>query len=191
MDLIEGMRVTTLARTAVDLARCNEFERAVAVMDAALHQGLPKDDLMELVSKAPRRYGIVCARRAAAFSDPLSESVGESRSRVVFDRWGLPKPKLQFPLFSPGGVFIARSDFGWPEFRVLGEFDGLIKYGGTLKSGESGVEAFAKEKQREEAIRDAGWIIVRWMWDDLARPAQLAQRLNSAFAQGRRLQQAS
>ena len=82
---------------------------------------------------------------------------------------------------------MGRTDFGWPEFGVLGEFDGVIKYSGRLELGVSGSEAIAQEKQREAALRDLGWIVVRWMWDDLANPAQLVRRLNVAFSQGRTL----
>lgn len=191
VDVIKGLRVTTLARTAVDLARTFPFERGVAVMDAALRLGLAREEVLAVIAAAPRRSGIVRARRVGAFGNPLSESVGESNSRVVFDLWGLPEPVLQFPVFSPNGTFIARSDFGWPDFGVLGEFDGLIKYSGTLNPGVSAAEMIAREKQREAAIRDLGWVVVRWMWDDLSHPAQLVQRLNSAFAQGRTLRRAS
>lgn len=187
VEVVDGWRVTTLARTAVDLARTFEFERGVAVMDAALRLGGPREDVLALIADTPRRPGIVRARRVGAFADPLSESVGESKSRVVFDRWGIPQPVLQLEVCSRGGAFIGRSDFGWPEFGVLGEFDGMIKYSGRLDLGMSGAEAIAREKQREAALRDLGWIVVRWMWDDLANPAQLVRRLNVAFSQGRTL----
>lgn len=187
VEVVDGWRVTTLARTAVDLARTFEFERGVAVMDAALRLGVPREDVLALIADTPRRPGIVRARRVGVFADPLSESVGESKSRIVFDRWGLPRPLLQYEVCSRSGTFVGRTDFGWPEFGVLGEFDGVIKYSGRLELGVSGSEAIAQEKQREAALRDLGWIVVRWMWDDLANPAQLVRRLNVAFSQGRTL----
>ena len=42
------------------------------------------------------------------------------------------------------------------------------------------------EKQREDAIRDLGWQIVRWTWDDLSHPGDLLRRLHRAFARAER-----
>jgi hypothetical protein len=43
-----------------------------------------------------------------------------------------------------------------------------------------------QEKRREDALRDLGWEVVRWMWADLFAPAQLLDRLARAFARGSR-----
>ncbi len=48
---------------------------------------------------------------------------------------GLPKPVVQPRLKANGRRF--RADFGWPEFGVLGEFDGRMKYDELLRPGES------------------------------------------------------
>jgi hypothetical protein len=37
------------------------------------------------------------------------------------------------------------------------------------------------EKRREDAIRDAGFRVVRWIWDDLADFGPTVARLLSAF----------
>jgi hypothetical protein len=38
-----------------------------------------------------------------------------------------------------------------------------------------------REKAREQAIRDAGWWVVRWTWKDLAVPKSFRQRIQAAF----------
>jgi hypothetical protein len=38
-----------------------------------------------------------------------------------------------------------------------------------------------REKLREDAIRDAGWIVVRWIWDELNRPAVIVARIRRAL----------
>jgi hypothetical protein len=38
------------------------------------------------------------------------------------------------------------------------------------------------EKVREDALRDLGWQIVRWLWADLYRPGVVRDRVLRAFA---------
>lgn len=176
--MIDGMRVTSLERTAVDVARLHTFERAVAVMDAALHRSASKQRMAELVDAGTRRRGIRTARAALDFADPRSESVGESISRVRMLEVGVPAPTLQFDVHDRAGEWVARSDFGWLDRGVVGEFDGRVKYTGAPGDVADVVMA---EKRREQAIRDAGWWIVRWTWKDLHDRAAFRQRILGAF----------
>ncbi|MDN5763543.1 MAG: hypothetical protein L0H41_14670, partial [Microlunatus sp.] len=121
------------------------------------------------------------ARRAVAFGDARSESVGESYSRVRLHDLGLPAPTLQLEVFDRNGYLIGRADFGWQEHRTLGEFDGRTKYGGLRRPGESPEDVVHREKLREDALRDQGWEIARWDSDDLRRPEVIAGRLRRAF----------
>lgn len=54
---------------------------------------------------------------------------------------------------------------------MVGEFDGMTKYGGLRRPGESVAEAVMREKCREDGIRDTGPQVARWTWGDLERPA--------------------
>jgi hypothetical protein len=44
------------------------------------------------------------------------------------------------------------------------------------------VNAVLAEKVREDALRDLGWQIVRWLWADLCRPGVIRDRVFRAFA---------
>ena len=120
------------------------------------------------------------------FLDERSESAGESWSRWVFHQNGLPAPEPQFEVCDSIGRLVGRADFGWREQRTLGEFDGTIKYGRLLKPGQRLQDVLVAEKRREDALRDAGWQVVRWIWSELYRPSELLERLDRAFARGRR-----
>lgn len=76
---------------------------------------------------------------------------------------------------------MARVDFAWPRFRVVGEFDGAVKYTG---SPEEVARVVMAEKHRQQAIEDAGWRVVRWTWRDLDDPERLRARIAAAIAQG-------
>jgi predicted transcriptional regulator of viral defense system len=183
---IEGYRVTSLERTAVDHARGCGFERAVAVLDAALHRGADPALLQEVLQRSTRRHGVAIVREALAFADGRSESVGESISRVRIAAAGLPAPTLQVEVRTASGMWVARSDFGWLEHGVLGEFDGRVKYRG---SGDEVADVVMREKRREDAIRAAGWVVVRWYWSELDDPRELRRRILAAFEEAAALRQ--
>jgi hypothetical protein len=179
-----GLRVTSLARTVVDVARGLPFDRAVTAGDAALRAGLGQEELSVAMVMSRRRPGMAAARRAVLFLDGGSESPGESMSRVLFAQLGLPRPKLQYEVLDDNGVLVGRADFCWEEHRTLGEFDGKVKYGRLLRPGEAVQDVVYQEKRREDALRDLGWQVVRWNWADLSAGAALAERLQRAFRRG-------
>ena len=85
--------------------------------------------------------------------DGRGESPGESLSRIRIRQHDLPPPELQHVLHDDTGAFLGRADFFWTECGVVGEFDGMGKYG--VDGGQAAV-AVHREKLREDAIRDAG-----------------------------------
>ena len=184
---LDGYRVTAAARTVVDLAKQLPFESAVVAADSALHAGITTVE--ELTAAADRQThcpGLGGARRVIAFADGRSESVGESRTRVMIHRAALPRPEPQYEVRSTGGVLLGRADFGWEELRTLGEFDGREKYGRRLRPGQLPGDAVFQEKLREDAMRDLGWQFVRLTWADLDHPADALTRIKRALERGGR-----
>ena len=182
ITLRDGLPVTTLARTVVDLGRSLPMAKAVVSGDAALALGLTRGELDVGLELARGRRGVVKARRACAFLDGRSETPGESLSRVLLAQTGLPAPTLQYEVIDADGVLVGRTDFCWEDQRTIGEFDGRTKYGRLLKPGQSAEDVVYREKLREDALRDLGWQVVRWTWDDLRYPARIADRVRRAFA---------
>lgn len=178
---VDGIRTTGPVRTALDLARSLRHEAAVVALDAALHHGvLTHDTLRARLFDIAGTPGSRSAARAVSVADARSESVGESRSRVILARWKLAPTALQFEVRSPSGAVVGRTDFAWEDHGLVGEFDGRIKYGRLLRPGQSPGEAVFAEKRREDAIRDEGWAVLRWTWADLARPDRFAARVRRA-----------
>jgi alkylated DNA nucleotide flippase Atl1 len=183
---VDGMPVTTLPRTGADLARLLPFDQAVAAGDRAAAQNLDFGHLEDVLRSMEQWPGVRQARRVADFLDGRAESAGESVSRVRVAELGLPSPIPQYEVYDADGTMIARADFAWPDRRTIGEFDGRVKYGALLKSGQRPEDVVYAEKLREDALRDAGWQVVRWIWADLARPLLIQQRLLRAFARAGR-----
>ena len=182
---VDGLLVTTMARTVVDLARTVPLAQGVAAGDRALRLGLELAALAAQLESAKGRHGIDRARRGVALLDRLSESAGESISRILLHSSKLPHPELQVRLFDPKGRFVARPDFLWRDHGVVGEFDGKIKYHKLLRPGETITDVVLREKQREERMRELGLIVIRWVWDDLYhRPEELLERILHALKAG-------
>ena len=180
--MIENMLVTSLRRTVLDLARTLPMMEAVAAGDRALALGLTRQELDAGLQAMERWPGVRAARRVVEFLDERSESPGESASRVRLMEEGLPRPEPQHEIFGPDGRFIARVDFYWEEHKTVGEFDGRIKYGRLLKPGQRIEDVLFDEKLREDAVRDLGLQVVRWISRDLYRVGVLRQRVLRAFA---------
>lgn len=182
---VDGLPVTNLARTFVDLARTTSLGQGVAAGDRALQLGMDPTAASAQLEAAKFRHGIHRARQAASILDPLSESPGESLSRVLFHTRGLPAPELQVSLYDEQGTFIARPDFLWRQYGVVGEFDGKSKYEKLLRAGETAADVFLREKQREEKIKALGLIVLRWIWEDILEATQLLRRLQLSLQRGR------
>jgi hypothetical protein len=180
--VIDGVLVTSPGRTVIDCARLLPFEQGVVIADGALHAGIvTMDGLREVLHGAAGLKGVGRARAVVEFADGRSESVGESRSRVMLAATRLPAMAPQHPIRDERGQFVARVDFAIPHLKVAGEFDGKVKYGRLLKAGESAGDAVFREKRREDAVRDLGWQLVRWTWDEIGSPRLVTDRWERAI----------
>ncbi len=101
----------------------------------------------------------------------------------MIHRAGLPAPDLQVVVLDERGEFLGRADFGYRARKVLGEFDGRVKY--RIPRGiEDPGDVLFREKLREDNLRAAGWTVVRWVWADLGRPDAVILRLRNALGLG-------
>lgn len=173
--LLRGLRVTSLLRTAADLARTLDEHGAAVAVDGALHLGLQRAALAAALGQVPGWPGVARARALVADAEPLAESALETLTRRCVLAHGFPVPVAQLVVRDARGAFLGRVDMGWQRERVALEADGKGKYA-------TRVDLWA-EKRREDALRDAGWQVVRAYWSDLADGgAALAGRLHRAFA---------
>lgn len=178
---VDGIPVTTMERTAVDLARGRSWEWGVVACDAAAAAGADVETMAEIVASMHNWPGARRAAWAIDFLDDQAQSPLESISRLQIRRLGFPDPVSQFRIHH-SGVLVATCDFGWEDQRLVGECDGKFKYGDLLRPGERPEDAVMREKRREERIRGGGFWIVRWNWTDAWNPARLRSILAAGFA---------
>jgi very-short-patch-repair endonuclease/predicted transcriptional regulator of viral defense system len=150
-DEHEGIRVTTAARTLLDLAAVlDEHHLARACERAeALRLGSPTS-LQDLVDRYPRRPGTPALRRLLERGGVVptrTENDFERRFLTLLDAENLPRPLVNEPL---GAI---RPDFRWPEQRLIVETDGFETHGTRA--------AFERDRARDRALTAAGWRVVR------------------------------
>jgi len=185
---VSGVRVTSMARTLVDIACTESMASAVMAADAALQRRwVSSPALTEALDATGHRRGAAAARRALRFADGRAESAGESMIRVTMQSLGLPPPTLQIRIYALDGTFLGRVDLGYPELGVLFEFDGLVKYRKPFHPAQDPAQVVVEEKIREDRIRDLGYVVVRFLWADLAEPAAVLAKVEAALARGRQV----
>lgn len=196
---VAGIRVTSLARTVIDVARTSPLHRSLIPIDAVMRrwcadEAQPGTDVRRVVSdvgvreKARARLiaalkdqtgwqGVRRAGEAIELGDPASESPLESISRGRLHEFAVPRPVCGMPVRGIDGL-LYWADMGWEEQRVLGECDGMLKY--------TDADVLRQEKRRQEALEQAGWTVVRWTWDDIvSHPKQVVARVNRALHESR------
>lgn len=175
------LQVTSLERTVLDCARILPMEQAAVIGDHALHKGADLDQLRGLLAKSPMKRG---ARRAQLLLDALdgrSESAGETRTRLLLRSFGMLNFVPQVPILTREGQF--RADFADPQRRIVIEFDGRAKYSDYRPTAE----VLLAERSRENALIEAGWLVLRLSWNQLARPDELRRRVLAMMGRSRRL----
>lgn len=158
---VEDIVVTSLERTATDLARGCPFERALVAIDHALALGADLETMRSLRKFMRGWPGTRVLRPAIDCADARSESGLESIARGLMLASGLPRPELQVPITVASGMTY-RVDMAWLAEDVIVEIDGR----GKLDTPEK----LASEKDREDDLRELGFRFVRLTYKHLVDP---------------------
>ncbi|WFE26898.1 DUF559 domain-containing protein [Solwaraspora sp. WMMD791] len=177
---LSGLPLTTGVRTAFDLGRSLPRADALSALDTVLRRRLvTRAHLAAYIDTRHGLRGLQQVRDLLALAEPLSESPMESRLRLLLHDAGLPKPTLQYEVrdasLSGKGRFIARVDLAYPQWRIAIEYEG---------DHHRERATFRKDVYRFNALREAGWLALRFTADDvLRRKEQVVQKVRAAIAE--------
>ena len=177
---VDGLLVTDVARTIVDLASVVRVERLEGALDDALRRGqVSVGSMLETL----RRLGTRGRRGAGTLRELLhvresgtrpTESPLERRVLALLRAAGLPEPVRQY-VISNNEAFVARIDLAYPDLRLAVEVDGYRYH--------SSRSAWQADLARQNRLTALGWTILRFTTDDVRfRPRQLVARVRTARA---------
>jgi len=158
----DGLRVTTVLRTVLDLCRSLPLAQAVAATDSALRRALVTVvDLRGALCRLPSGRGRDLVARVLALADPACGSVLESLLRVLLHERGLPSPRTQLVVRRRSGGLIGRVDFAWPDVGLVVEADGFAFHADRRR--------YRNDRRRANALVLAGWRLLRFSWEDVVQ----------------------
>ena len=179
VEVINGVRVSKAARTAIEVSATSTLEASLVVANGMLHLGLMTEEGLCAEAHRLRYWPETLGKHVLLhLVDKRMGSVAESRTDHFFWSQHLPRPEPQVEVRDEFNDLIGIVDFLWRELGVFLEFDGKIKYAQYKRPGESLDEYLRREKLREESIcQVTGWVCIRISWADLERPAATARRI--------------
>lgn len=171
VEVMNGIRVTTPARTAVDLACRYPIGKAVAALDAlARATQLKTADVDFLIERHKGRRGIRRARTAVDLVDPGAESPQETWLRLVAIRNGFPHRRRRFR-YDEFGVLVAVLDMGWEGLKIALDYEG--------EHHRIDRRRFNHDIRRAETVAESGWLDIRVTAEDTE--GGIVRRLSSAW----------
>ena len=188
---LDGVRLTSPARTWLDLASVLGVDELVAVGDSLVCEHGPEhpfprqalcsiDDLRDMVARHPGSRGVRKARAAVELIRVGADSAPETRMRLALVRGGLPEPALNVVVRGgavESGAPVLWPDAAYPQWRVAVQYDG---------AHHNGEDQYLRDIRRADTAARFGWLEVRVSRLDLAgdRPAVVAKVRSALESRG-------
>ncbi|WP_404387479.1 hypothetical protein [Humibacillus xanthopallidus] len=160
---VSGVPVTSLPDTWVDMGELIRpgfalgLDDLVIMGDAVANTLGSVEPLHAALSRRVAPRGKLTLLEALPLVRVGSESPGETRTRLVLTRSGLPEPELNKPVFGPGRLWLGRPDMRWKKHRALLEYQG--------REFHDGDEQRAKDDVRFARFSAHDWTVVP-VWDE-------------------------
>lgn len=163
---VQGLSVTTVSRTLVDLAEVLAHQALVTVLGEAERQRtLDTTSIEEVLERRRGRRGSATARlrraiaELAAHGATLTRSPLEDRLLPLLDAHDLPRPATN------AYVTGYECDAVWHGKQLVVELDGW--------DAHKTRRAFQHDRTKANALTNAGWTVLRFTHDDLVRRPEL------------------
>lgn len=176
ITVLGGVPVTSPERTMFDLGRRSMRANALIAMDAMLRQRIVKTESVEAMAHERERWpGVPQLAEVLLLAEPLSESPMETRLRLLLHDAGLPALVAQFEVRDARGRFLGRVDLALPEVKLAVEYEG---------DHHRDPSQFRRDIVRLNALREAGWTVLRFTADDVLRnPRRTVRTVEVAIRQ--------
>ena len=191
-QIVDGLAVTTTARTAVDLVRILGPASGFVALEQVLREhmfgsdeesifsfGYPRDALTRVPDAVDELFtpvigrlatGKVQARTLVSAISPFSESYAESRASLNLHQLGLRDFSQQVDIFD-GNRLLTRLDFLHRAANVVLYVDGTQKY------VDAGYDRMNKESHQHNRLLAMGYKVVRFKFNEVLSLGAFAKKL--------------
>jgi hypothetical protein len=161
---VNGVKVTTPLRTALDLGCVLNRRAALAAMDALMRaHAFTHREMRHVLPRYFRRRGVIQLRELVPLVDPRAESQPESWTRLELLDSGLPDPELQWWV-EMDGVPTYRLDLAYPHAKIAIEYNGEEFHTSEVDR--------RKDAVRRDWLRAQGWTVIVVTREDFTSTTQ-------------------
>jgi len=174
---VADMPCTGPARTIVELARDSSIAPTlvVQIIDGALRDGRVRlGELLACLDRMPGQRGVARARELVGLAREGVDSPPETSMRLALWFDGIREMDIGIEIRDDVGVVLARGDLGVRRLLIWAEYDGYDVH--TRRP------TFRGDRVGDRWLQRRGWHVMRFVDDDLRRPAQLCAEWRRAVA---------
>lgn len=171
---VQGLAITTPARTWRDLAGVLGLPSLVAAGDSALRAGTSLDDLVEVIGRTSRGRHVRSARTAVPLLDPRSRSRPESHLRVAVTAADLPRFEVNVAVSRSSGGWLAEPDLSLDAAKIALEYQG---------ADHAELARMRRDLTRNADMRREGWLCFLYGPAEVfGRPWEIRAEVRAAIA---------
>ncbi len=175
LTVVDGLPVTTLARTWRDLAATLSLQDLVALGDSALRAGAGVAEIADVTRRRIGRPGSRSAAAALPLLNARSRSRPESHLRVTLAVAGLPPFAVNHAVTNDVGEWLAEPDLSCAVSRIALEYQGVE---------HAQIVRMRKDITRCNDMRRAGWVVLFYGPAEVfGRPWQIAPEVRQLIAE--------
>jgi hypothetical protein len=172
VTVVKRLPVSSVARTAFDLARHLPRGQAVARLDALMRATpFSLEDVGVLTKRYRGARGLRRLGEVLPLVDGGAASPKESWLRLLLIDAGLPKPTTQIPV-NHDWRLLGLLDMGWEDYMVAVEYDG--------DQHRTDRRQFVRDQRRLGKLAEMGWMVIRVIAED--KPDDILNRVFQALA---------
>ena len=168
-----GLRVASIARTAIDIARYHPRGLVLPILDGLLTQErCTRAELLECVDRMVRVPHVQRARQMVGDAREGVASPRETHTRLRIIDAGLPEPDVNL-LIERGQQILAQGDLGYWRWMIWIEYDGEEYHALRRFDG--------RDQRKDRWLIRRGWEVIRLTNEDHHSPAEFLGQLEAAI----------
>ena len=173
-----GLVMSHPCTALLEIASVLDHDDLVIAIDSLLTRDSPRRakrlaQIHDSLDTHRGRWGAARLRRALQDARPLTDSPGETRSRLLLLRAGFPEPVINFAVQDTDTDTTRYLDLAYPELGIAVEYDGDYHRRDQAQ--------WRADQGRKDSLESLGWKLVTWTAADIKSPQRALTALRRRF----------